>query len=1340
MNRADGPATVRPTPVARPAFVHPGYDVLREIGIGSYGRVYEARQRSTGQLVAIKVLRFWDGDTRADVENQVDRFRREMRLCAELSHPNIVRLFDSGETDDGRLYAIFQHVPGSTLKDVLAQEGGLGWAETVHLMTQVLDALACAHARRVVHRDLKPENIMVTKTGARRNALVLDFGLGGFSADAGALAMPRLTATGELMGTPCYAAPEQLRGEAPTPRSDLYSWALVFCECLTGEPLVTGRSAHEIIVKQLSSDPVAIPTCVRDRRVRRLLEVAAAKDVTKRDVTIDALLQALGAAAAEPHEAAPAAVPEGERRQVTVVACTVTVSGANGIPPDIDEIDEIFHTEHARLGGIATRAGGHVAAATGGSMLLAFGYPGAHEDDARRAVRVALRIAGDVARASERLAAERGLRLELRTGIHTGLVILRAQPHGPLDMIGVTPQIATRLREIAGPGEIVASQDTQRLLRGTIECDEMGERRLPELSRGLAIYRVLYGASARDADATPFVRETPLVGRRAELRALLDLWQRTQNGRGGAVLLSGEPGMGKSRLLRELRRRVPQDGWFQIRCLDEAQDSPLRPVADAFRAIGQPLDAMLARRGFDVGATYPPLAAAFSLPPDDRWPRRALPPEREKQIVFDTLIRLVFGMASDRPVVVAFEDLHWADPTTRELVSLVIREIESGAFAERASATRLLLVATARPEFDAPWATTDVAPISLGRLGRDEVETMVNAGLANGRAVSAELLQEVVRRCDGVPLFVEELTRMLAEAGALAIPRTDPARDGGVGGGIPGSVRFMLTARLDAVSPGARSTAQLAAVVGREFRTDVLAAASPKEEDALREDLRELSDAGLVFERRTAITPSYVFRHALVRDAAYDAMTRPTRRTLHIRIATVLRERFPDVERERPDLLAQHLELGGERSTAVDYWILAGNGALSRAAYVESIRLLERGLELLERLPASRRRTQQELALTQSLGRALMLTRGFTAPEVDRMFTRAIALCEELGEELPFRVLAGLWDLTIARSDRAALSKLLVQIQRAAKDSTDPVMLLCVHGDAGAFAFYEGDFRRACEEMTAAGREYRTERFQRSVRKYGWDGGVYVLALHTLALWMLGFPSRAAALRDEMLATAQKIGNSSGVTAALCHAANVARELGDVGGAAELTERGIALATEQKLDFWLGPAFCTRGWVLVQRGRIDDGIASIRKGLGIFEAIGVRGTYAYYAATLVEAHLARRAAEDGLSVVRRLLDRPPEVLDRFYDPELQRLEGELLRVAGDDDAAAAALARALAGARRQEARSLELRVAMSQARLLRERGDAAAALAILAPVHAGFSEGHETRDLRAAATLLAELG
>jgi serine/threonine protein kinase len=489
-----------------------GYEILSPLGGGAFGWVYRARQLSTGQDVAIKVLR-----VRADcgpAENQQARFRREMRLCAELSHPNIVRLIDSGEAEGGLLYAVLEYVPGATLKEVLTAEGKLDVREAVHLMTQVLDALGCAHARGVVHRDLKPENIMITKTGVRRNALVLDFGLGGFAREMERVTMPRLTATQELMGTPCYAAPEQLRGEPPTTRSDLYSWGLVFLECLTGELAVHGGSGHDVIMRQLGPEPVPIPATLRKQRLGRLLQVVTAKQVEKRDVTIETLFEALGAIAHErvPEASSARQLPDGVRRQLTVVSVRIGIAPVDARTLDLEEIDELLHAQHGLVADVAALAGGRVASVLADRVVLAFGHPAAREDDPRRAARAALAIVGEIERGNLALRVERGVRVETRVGVHTGLVIVRelrqGLDHGLFDLIGPTPQIAARLDERAEAGEVLASSDTERLLRDSMLVEAAGELPLAEHSRPISCI------ASPHASSGPASRRSPAARRR----------------------------------------------------------------------------------------------------------------------------------------------------------------------------------------------------------------------------------------------------------------------------------------------------------------------------------------------------------------------------------------------------------------------------------------------------------------------------------------------------------------------------------------------------------------------------------------------------------------------------------------------------------------------------------------------------------------------------------------------------------------------------------------------------------------------------------------------------------
>jgi len=427
-----------PVPEASSGILTPGscfqerYEIIAEAGIGSFGRVYRARQISTGQDVALKILRV-DDDDRAGLENSRQRFLRERTLCAAFSHPHIFRLIDSGELDHGVLYAVFEYVAGVTLRQLLAAEGKLDPGEALHLMIQVLDALACAHAHGVVHRDLKPENVMVTHSGLRRNATVLDFGLGGFTEHEMQADASRLTASRELLGTPAYAAPEQLRGEAVSASSDLYSWGLMLLECLTGEVAMKGRTAHETLMKQLGSEPVPIPTWLRQQRLGRLLVAITAKDSAAREISEQAMLKALesiqrdpGTIASGEHHRIPAA--EGERRQVTVVVCATTVRRHDGALVDLEDLDHAMQLQQRLYQDAARQSGVTLARGKPGEVHAVFGYPKARERDAHHAVRLALRIVQLSQTTSLSARSERGLTVAVHVGVHSGLGIIRIPP------------------------------------------------------------------------------------------------------------------------------------------------------------------------------------------------------------------------------------------------------------------------------------------------------------------------------------------------------------------------------------------------------------------------------------------------------------------------------------------------------------------------------------------------------------------------------------------------------------------------------------------------------------------------------------------------------------------------------------------------------------------------------------------------------------------------------------------------------------------------------------------------------------------------------------------------
>ncbi|TMA80516.1 MAG: TOMM system kinase/cyclase fusion protein [Deltaproteobacteria bacterium] len=1320
------------------------YEVLSELGTGSFGRVYKGRQLSTGQDVAIKTLRLWESDSPADVQVQTERFRREMELCASLSHPNIVRLIDAGECDDGRLFVVFHYVPGRTLEQTLADEGPLAPREALHLMTQVLDGITCAHAQGIVHRDLKPANIMLTRTGMRRNAFVLDFGLGGFTHVDVADEQARLTGRREMVGTPAYAAPEQLRGEAPSPLSDLYSWGLIFIECLTGHPAMQGATLGHVVMKQLSSEPVPIPAWFPERRLRRLLQAVTTKDVGRRTITVAGLRESLVSIEHDLSGAAPVADTgvgkrEGQRRQLTLVSCRTVAAHTDGSPVDLEDLDHILHTQNALYARITAERGGVVATTMADRLLLVFGYPRAHEHDARHALRAAIRIVRESRAATAGFEAETDLHVDVHIGVHSALVIVRETTETALDaaleIVGSASRIAATLDERAGRGEILVSADTWRLLRDEFTSEPLGTIETPDGSRPLALYRVAEQTTRRTPSLGSAPTGTVLVDRGVERANLFTMWERVTRGRPSTVLLTGESGIGKSRLVRDLRERLPGETWLECQCDPETQTSPLQPIVTLLSQLGDPIEDVLARNHLDR-EQLPLFADLLSLPLPPGFQPRRLSPERKKELTLAAIVELLMRTAQTQPLVFAMEDLHWADPTTLELLTSLLREVRGAQIVASAEAPRAYVVLTARPEFTPPWPSAFASAMSLDGLDRDSVEALARAELATDAVLPSAVLDHIIARTDGVPLFVEELVRALADRDVV---RTFPLETQRWTSDIPGSLRELLTARLDQLSASARDTAQIAAALGREFRYELLAAVSPKTEWSLREDLNELAESDLVYARHAAAADAYIFKHSLVRDAAYDTMVRPARQRVHAQIAAVLQDRFTALTEQQPEILAQHLEAGGDLPRALVWWHRAGDRALRRAAYAEAAQQLEHALEVLQRLPPSNDRGQMEVQLLTTLGTVQFSTRGYSAPEVEQTFARAHAICENLGRVADPKVLSGIIGVHINRGDRAATDALLPQFERLAT-SGDVVEAVTGLTTLGINDFWRGAHAAARDHLDRACRVYRSDDFQRYAREYGYDGGIFSYAYVGWNLWALGYPVQGEAAHREFMALAETSFDAFSLPLGLAFGIALAHSRRDSATTLALAERLTAVAAEQKLYFWLTVGHFGRGGALTLAGQADEAIAHVRQGLDLAKTIGAMTLYGYYLSFLAGALDQAGKLDEGLEVVDEGLDLCANALARYHEPELLRLRGSLLARRGDAAAAEVSLRRAIELARTRQARAWELRAATTLAALLRREGRQDEGQSLLRPIYGWFTEGFELPDLREARALLVEVG
>ncbi|WP_437297301.1 TOMM system kinase/cyclase fusion protein [Sorangium sp. So ce426] len=1275
--------------VANGAALAPGttfdgrYEILAKLGEGGFGVVHKARQLTTGQPIALKILRLAEqgGVARgAQTDRRVSRFLRETRLCAQLHHPNIVQLVDAGQVDDGTLYAAFAFAPGDDLAALLEREGALAPSEARHLMLQVLDALACAHAAGVVHRDLKPSNIMVIPTGARRNALVLDFGIGATLDDGRST---RLTGSHDALGTPGYGAPEQWRGAEASPRADLFSWGLVFLECLTGKPAYGGTEA-EIFYRLLGPDPVPIPAALERHPLGDLLARALRKDEGARDVTARGLFEALEActlrglsreamlvaggassggdtrslasaatvAASLDRRRAPAL--DGERRQLTALCCHLRARAAVAQAADAEALDDPLRSALALCADVGRRYGGYVAAALGDDLLVYFGYPSAAEDDARRAARAALAMAGAVQAedAEDPRSAAPGVRIDVSVGLHTGLVV--DGNLGDLDgaclVTGATPRLAARLAALAPPGAVAVSAASQALLRASFDLEGEGACSIEGIAAPVETYRLgqEHGAAARWP--TPDGSKAPLPGRDAEIRLLLERWRRACEGAGQSSLITGEPGIGKSRLARALRDRVAHEDptFLEARCSPATQNSPLRPVIELLeRALGldqEPdagstiarLEGELAGHGLALAESMPLFVPLFSLPLGAPYAPLDVSAQRQKALTLKAVASLLLAMADRRPVLLLAEDLHWADPTTMEFLAELVRE---------APAVPMCVVMTARPEFSPSFSTADVLLLPLGRLERPQMEEMLTR-LVGNKALPPAVIEQVAGRADGVPLFAEELLRMMVDSGLL-VEREDRCELTGSlsGAAIPGTLRALLTARLDRLER-ARETAQLAAALGREFGIEVLSAASPLGPAAVKDDLERLMSAGLLLRKRRQKDAVGVFKHALVRDAAYESLSTGARRRVHARIAATLEERFPEMVRTRPDLLAHHHAAAEQKGQAAGYAQRAAEQALQRSAYAEAIVHASNAVAWAEALSGAGG-VEAELRANGVLTQALMANHGWADPRVKATVDRSASLLQLLEQDSEHRVptLSFLFVYHHVASNRRTARALIEELVAIAERSGDRGLRAAVEALYALALFVDGDHAAARRVAERAATLYDPDLHRDHGVRFGLDSLVLAKAYVAQLCWYSGDTASAFAHITSALEWAREVGHVPSIALCLLYGCMIYQLAGDRRAVASMAGEILTLSGKYGLPAYEGYAKTLHDWATGddQRARaIMEGLSSLGCKLGL----------SYYGSLMADRQAERGDLDAAIACIDHCLSLCRENDEHYYEPEL----------------------------------------------------------------------------------------
>jgi class 3 adenylate cyclase/predicted ATPase len=1044
----------------------------------------------------------------------------------------------------------------------------------------------------------------------------------------------------------------------------------------------------------------------------------------------------------QPHDAA-------ERRQVTVMFSDLVGSTALSARMDPEDLREVISAYQKCVAETVRHFGGFVAKYMGDGVLIYFGYPQAHEDDAERAVRAGLEV----------IAAIRKLKatvpLQTRIGIATGLVVVgdligsgEAQERG---IVGETPNLAARLQGIAEPNTVVIAEGTRRLLGNLFEFEDLGAKDLKGIAGPVRAFAALRASSAEGRfEALHTTGLTALVGREEEFELLLRRWSRAKRGEGQVVLLSGEPGIGKSRLTAALLESVAGEPHTRLRyfCSPHHQDSALYPsIAQLERAAGfrredtpaqrlAKLEAVLAQGTNDLSEAVPLLADLLSIPTGDRYPSLNLTPQKRKEKTLHAQLAQFEGLAARQPVLMVFEDVHWSDPTTRESLDLLV---------DRVATLRVLVILTFRLEFTPPWVgRPHVTMLNLNRLPPRQRAEMI-AHVTGGKALPKEIAEQIVDRTDGVPLFIEELTKSVVESGLVTEAGDRYAVTGPAGPlAIPTTLHASLLARLDKLAP-TREVAQIGAALGRSFSHELISAVAQMPQQKLDEALEQLVGAELIFRRGTPPDAEYTFKHALVQDAAYSTLLRSRRQQLHSRIAATLENEFPEIVAAQPQLMAQHCAEAALMEKAIGYWLMAGQQALARSAMTEAVAELQKGLHLLASLPDNAQRQQQEhqqqeLDLQVALGPALIATRGYAAPVVGETIARARALAEQLGRvDYLVPMLYGQWVFRFVRAEHRLALAHAQEIEKLGGDRNDATVLSLGH-------IYHGNTRFNLGEFTAARALYEQGHALLDPAHRPANAGLaaenpwHVLLVYQAAtLTYLGFIDQGRARMNEALADARRLGHVHSLVFTLAHvcwiewAASSPREAQQ--HAAEL----VALASEHGFPLWLGWGIVHRGWSLAALGQAQEGVSLLTEGLSVERATGGITWMPWALTLLAEAHAKLDQlveATNCLAEAGQIVERTDE---RYSEAELHRLRGDVMSASGDQAAAEQNYYQALAVAKRQSAKVFELRAATSLARLWREQGKHAEARDLLGSVYDWFTEGFDTRDLKEAKALLDEL-
>ena len=1046
--------------------------------------------------------------------------------------------------------------------------------------------------------------------------------------------------------------------------------------------------------------------------------------------------------------ASPAQEPqrqEAERRQLTVLFSDMVGSSALSERIDPEDLRDIMRDYRQTCGEVVARFDGHVAQYLGDGILVYFGYPQAHEDDARRATQAALEIVRRISKHPYPLPNGEKVPLSVRIGVHTGLVVVGQIGDGDKRTLalGETPNIAARLQELSTANSVVVSSATQHLIALDFDFETLGSHHLKGFSQPLELYRVTGEHSVKQRlQATRIQRHEPLVGRDQETALLMERLEQARKGVGQVVLLGGEAGLGKTRMVQMVVDKLADEPCFVMECGGSPyfQNSFLYPVIDLLqRTLG--LDGLadnaqrLARLqqsvetlGLNANAVIPALADLLGITlVGSAADALGTTPQQRKQKILDTLLSVLQSLAQQQLVVLVVEDLHWMDASSLELLTLLV---------EQPGLTNLFALFTFRSEFAPPWNShANLTLVTLNRLTRQQAGHLIRQ-LSGGKTLPMDIFAEIIRKTDGVPYFIEELTGMVINSDMLEERAGHYVLKSSTSElAIPSTLQDSLMSRLDHLGND-KELAQLSATLGREFGHELLSAIADRDEGSLQQGLSHLINAELFLQRGHPPKATYSFRHALLREAAYQSLLKRTRQQYHKRIAGLLKERFPHIVEANPELLAHHCTEAGIDELAAETWLAAGQLAVRRSANQEAITHLQNGLAVLQRMPDSDQRRARELAMQTTLGLALIMRRGYAAHDVEKAYARARELCHNLSDTATtFPVLCGLWEYYIVRADLSTAENLANEMLELARQNPQPALTSEAQRTLGTTRFWQGQLDEARELLGTSLSMDNGEAVANNKVSHCQDVRVASLANAGCILWLQGYPDQALEKCQQALTLAKRLMHPFSQAYALQFLATANQLCGNRAATRRHAEAQIALSDTYGFSFWAAMGKMMRAWAEADDDNIADCCSAFQAALDDYEKSGSQLVRSYFLALLAELQYRAGKLDAAGATLTQAQEETECTQEGFFKAELLRLQARQLAGAQPDEARRM-LNTALQTAQQQNAQSLALRCCIDLTRLAGHGETQAAVQAQLRQQLERVTAGEESEDVRRARELL----